>query len=225
MKFLKDATDSFPWKTRDIPIIVDLPYAHKILKDRCSHRIEDCLFCQKVMKEAIDICFSKYYWVRVIAVILDPRFKMDGLQLHYKEVCGSDADRYLEKINKDFRDVYDKFAATDSSNSKSYEMLDAMGRPSSPKSELDRYFDLLKVTRDKQFDLLAWWRSNAPSFPTLARMARDYLALGIPSADDAATGALPALRDYLNLSFFVYCLPEIKTPLVCLKGFLGSAEN
>ncbi|GAY65131.1 hypothetical protein CUMW_238880 [Citrus unshiu] len=104
-------------------------------------------------------------------------------------------------------------------------MLDAMGRPSSPKSELDRYFDLLKVTRDKQFDLLAWWRSNAPSFPTLARMARDYLALGIPSADDAATGALPALRDYLNLSFFVYCLPEIKTPLVCLKGFLGSAEN
>ena len=72
--------------------------------------------------------------------------------------------RYLVKINKDFRDVYDAYVATDSSDSKSYEMLDAIGRPctsSSSKSELDRYFNLLKVPSDQQFDILAWWRGNA----------------------------------------------------------------
>ncbi|KAH9754280.1 zinc finger BED domain-containing protein DAYSLEEPER [Citrus sinensis] len=223
LKFLKRLTISFMWGTCDIPIIVDLPYVHKILKDRCNHPIEDCPFCEKVMKKAIDIFFTKYYLVRVIAVILDPRFKMDGLQLHYKEIYGSDADRYLEKMNKDFRDVYDEYAATDSSNSKSYEMLDAMGRPSSPKSELDRYFNVLKVPRDKQFDILAWWRSNAPSFPTLARMARDYLAI----EKHFAPNAVELIDDivYIDDNFDFDELPEIITPLVCLKGLLGSAEN
>ena len=83
---------------------------HKILTDRCNHPIEDCPFCKKVMKEAIDPLFSKYYLARVIAAILDPRFKMDAVQLHYKEIYGSDADRYIVKINKDFRDVYDAYA-------------------------------------------------------------------------------------------------------------------
>ena len=139
---------------------------------------------------------------------------MDGLQLRYKEIYGSDADRYLEKVNKDFRDVYNEYAPPDSSNSKSYEMLDALGRPSSPKSELDRYFDLLKVPRYKQFDILAWWRSNAPSFPTLARMARDYLALGITSADDAAKRALFDLIDDVDCIYGFREIPEIITPLV-----------
>ncbi|KAK9200952.1 hypothetical protein WN944_016153 [Citrus x changshan-huyou] len=143
---------------------------------------------------------------------------MDGLQLRYKEIYGSDADRYLEKVNKDFRDVYNEYAPPDSSNSKLYEMLDAMGRPSSSKSELDRYFDLLKVPRDKQFDILAWWRSNAPSFPTLARMARDYLALEITAADDDAREALFYLID--DVDYIKYDLPEIITPLA-----LGNGNN
>ena len=177
------------------------------------------------MKEAIDPLFSKYYLARVIAAILDPRFKMDAVQLHYKEIYGSDADRYLEKINEDFRDVYDAYVATDSSDSKSYEMLDALGRPSSPKSELDRYFDLLKVPRYKQFDILAWWRSNAPSFPTLARMARDYLALEITTADAAAKHALFALIHDVDCIYQFPGIPEIITPLLLLKGFLSSPEN
>ncbi|KAH9783594.1 zinc finger BED domain-containing protein RICESLEEPER 1 [Citrus sinensis] len=225
LKLLEDVSISISWERRDIPIIVDLPYVHKILKDRCNHTIEDCLLCQKVMKGAIDLFFSKNYSVRVIAVILDPRLKMDGLQLRYKEIYGSDADRYLEKVNKDFRDVYDAYAATASSNSKSYEMLDAMGRPSSPKSELDLYMKELKVPAVKKFDKLAWWRGNAPFYPTLARMARDYLALEITTADAAAKHALFALIHDVDCIYQFPGIPEIITPLLLLKGFLSSPEN
>ncbi|GAY65501.1 hypothetical protein CUMW_241600 [Citrus unshiu] len=224
-KFLFDVNDSFLWrKTRDIPIIVDLPYVHKILKDRCNHTIEDCLFCQKVMKGAIDLYFSNYYSIKVIAVILDPRLKMDGLQLHYKEIYGSDADRYIEKVKKDFRDVYDAYEATDSSNSKSYRMLDAT---SSPKSELDLYMKELKVPAVQQFDKLAWWRGNAPFYPTLARMARDYLVLEEPFDHGAAAERVLSnlLYDYDIVTIRFCDLPEIITPLLSLKRFLISAEN
>ncbi|XP_052292013.1 zinc finger BED domain-containing protein RICESLEEPER 3-like [Citrus sinensis] len=225
LKLLEDVSISISWERRDIPIIVDLPYVHKILKDRCNHTIEDCLLCQKVMKGAIDLFFSKNYSVRVIAVILDPRLKMDGLQLRYKEIYGRDADRYIEKVNKDFRDVYDAYAATDSSNSKSYEMLDAT---SSPKSELDLYMKELKVPAVKKFDKLAWWRGNAPFYPTLARMARDYLALKKPFDGAVDEGALfDLLWDMGDITpKFKFCdLTEIITPLLCLKGFFISAEN
>ncbi|GAY65130.1 hypothetical protein CUMW_238870 [Citrus unshiu] len=125
--------DTLPVENTVIFQYCKLPYAHKILTGSMhSHRIEDCLFCQKVMKEAIDICFSKYYWVRVIAVILGPTVQ-NGWVCNFttKRFVAVMLIDYLEKINKDFRDVYEKFADTDSSNSKSYEMLDAMGRPSS----------------------------------------------------------------------------------------------
>ncbi|KAH9783596.1 zinc finger BED domain-containing protein RICESLEEPER 1 [Citrus sinensis] len=225
LKFLNDVIDSFLWWEGEIPIIVDLPYVHKILKDRCNHTIEDCLFCQKVMKGAIDLFFSKNYSVRVIAVILDPRLKMDGVQLHYKKIYGRDADRYIEKVAKDFRDVYDAYAATDSNSSKSYPMLDAT---SSPKSELDLYMKELKIPAVQQLDILAWWRGNAPFYPTLARMARDYLALEEPFNDEFDEGALIDLLcdiDHMNYKFKFCDLSEIITPLLLLKGFFNSAEN
>ncbi|KAH9783604.1 zinc finger BED domain-containing protein DAYSLEEPER [Citrus sinensis] len=211
LKFLKDAAVGFSSGKCDTPIIVDLPYVHKILKDRCNHPIEDCLFCKKVMKAAIDLYFSNYYSIRAIAVILDPRFKMDGVQLRCKEIYGSDADRYLEKINEDFRDVYDAYAATDSDNSKSYEKLDAIRRPSSPKSKLDLYMKELKVPAVEQFDILAWRRGNAPFYPTLARMARDYLALKSPFDHRAAAEGAMAVIDKDVLCHYLYDkdIPEI----------------
>lgn len=227
LKFLKDVAAGLSSGKCDIPIIVDLPYVHKILKDRCNHPIEGCLFCENVMKGAIDLFFGKYNLVRVIAIILDPQFKMDGVQLRCEEIYGSDADRYFEKLVKDFRDVYDAYVAADSSNSETYEMLDAMGRPctsSSPKSELDLYMKELKVPAVEEFDILAWWRGNAPFYPTLARMARDYLA--IPCSIDLVDEVHELLNGYCCADIIDFgVLPEIMTPLAYLKVFLSDAES
>ena len=47
------------------------------------------------------------------------------------------------------------------------------------KLELDRYLedDLMPTTVN--FDILAWWKSNGPKYPTLQRIARDILAIPV----------------------------------------------
>jgi hypothetical protein len=49
------------------------------------------------------------------------------------------------------------------------------------KSELDDYLSeaLKQLFVDAQFDILSWWKIKAPRYPTLARLARDILAVPI----------------------------------------------
>ena len=49
------------------------------------------------------------------------------------------------------------------------------------RSELDNYLDddVLSDMRDKQFDILAWWKSNTTIYPILSRMARDILVIPV----------------------------------------------
>ncbi|KAJ4723477.1 Zinc finger BED domain-containing protein [Melia azedarach] len=173
---------------------------------------------------------EKHNLVLVIAVILDPRFKMDIVQLWYNKIYGRDSDRYHEKIIHGFTDVYNKYYAkvsesedTTSSSSSSY--LDAMGRPckSSPKSssELERYLNDPKVLSVQEFDILSWWRAYTPIFPTLARMARDFLAL--PLMYKRYNGIYPP-----DWSSIIKCQDldaDIKLALLCLSKWLNSHEK
>ncbi|KAJ4723465.1 Zinc finger BED domain-containing protein [Melia azedarach] len=167
---------------------------------------------------------EKYNLVLVIAVILDPRFKMDIVQLWYNKIYGRDSDRYLEKIIHDFTDVYNKYYAkaseSEDTTSSSSSYLDAMGRPCkfSPKSssELERYLNESKVPSVQKFDILAWWRAYAPIFPTLSRMARDFLAIPL-------NGTYPPDCYYI---FECKDLDEdIKPALSCLTQWLNSHEK
>ena len=43
--------------------------------------------------------------------------------------------------------------------------------------ELDQYLENDLMPRIVDFDILAWWKSNGPKYPTLQRIARDILAI------------------------------------------------
>ena len=45
------------------------------------------------------------------------------------------------------------------------------------KLELGHYLEDDQMPRTLEFDILAWWKSNGPKFPTLQRIARDILAI------------------------------------------------
>ena len=45
------------------------------------------------------------------------------------------------------------------------------------KLELGHYLEDDQMPRTLEFDILAWWKSNGPKFPTLQRIARDILTI------------------------------------------------
>ena len=47
------------------------------------------------------------------------------------------------------------------------------------KLELDHYLEDDLMPRTMDFDILAWWKSNGPKYPTLQRIARDILAIPV----------------------------------------------
>ncbi|KAJ4723563.1 Zinc finger BED domain-containing protein [Melia azedarach] len=180
-----------------------------------------------VKQEFLDSYCSKSNLVLMMAVVLDPRFKMDIVQLWYNKIYGIDADRYLKKIINDFNNIYNEYCAKafepgfeDAASSTSY--LDAMGRSStsshnvisSKSSELERYLNEPKFPSIENFDILAWWRAYNPVFPTLARMARDFLAVPVAVDNDE----LFSLR-FDTVDCIVNCEDlddDVKPALLCL---------
>ncbi|KAJ4723458.1 Zinc finger BED domain-containing protein [Melia azedarach] len=181
--------------------------------------------------EKLASALEKYKLVLVITVVLDPRFKMDIVQLWYNKIYGHDADSYLKEIGDNFTGIYNKYyAKVSESNSEdaTTSYLDVMGRPCKSShnifipdksSELERYLNESKVPSVEKFDILSWWRAYTPIYPTLARMARDFLALPI-HVDEL--GKL-AYRSHWIVDYIVDCKDlddDIKSALTCLIEWL-----
>ncbi|KAJ6859929.1 hypothetical protein NC651_036298 [Populus alba x Populus x berolinensis] len=91
-----------------------------------------------------------------------------------------------------------------------------------PKSDLDRYLGEPVENRDKVSDVLAWWRVNAPRFPALGKMARDFLAIPISTILSKSTISGEATK--VNPSFNGLG-PEIIEAFICGQDWLESPEN
>ncbi|TXG68882.1 hypothetical protein EZV62_003817 [Acer yangbiense] len=130
--------------------------------------------------------------VLAVAAVLDPRFKMDVVKYWYKKIYGSEWETQLTTFTNYFTFVYNEYAkgTNDEKNSSiSYKMLDPSGKPHKSSHDLDHvrslnfelhlYLEDVKFPLIDNFDILEWWRVNSQYFPTLARMARDFLAIQI----------------------------------------------
>ncbi|GKU98396.1 hypothetical protein SLEP1_g11407 [Rubroshorea leprosula] len=92
----------------------------------------------------------------------------------------------------------------------------------SEKTELDKYLGEDVEDDNDDFDLLGWWKLNAPRFPVLAAMARDVLAFPISTvASESAfsTGGrvLDAFRSSLT--------PRMAQALICAQDWLRNKSR
>ncbi|XP_038984879.1 zinc finger BED domain-containing protein RICESLEEPER 1-like [Phoenix dactylifera] len=89
----------------------------------------------------------------------------------------------------------------------------------SKRSELDSYLDddVLPDLENKEFDILAWWKSNATVYPILSRIARDVLAIPVSTVSSESafsTGGRVVDQYRSSLS------PSTVKALVCTQDWL-----
>ena len=103
------------------------------------------------------------------------------------------------------------------------EFLSQNRRSRQKRSELDNYLeDAVVVELNEEFNILQWWRKNSELYPTLAKMARDFLAIQVSTvASESAFSAAGRLTDHLRSSM----TPETIEALICSKDWFISIDE
>ncbi|KAJ0035541.1 hypothetical protein Pint_25917 [Pistacia integerrima] len=225
-KLLKEAADSLS-ESKYTTLNVYFPKLCDLFMRLLQWEKSDNCYVSQLASSMRDKYFDNYWssckLALVIAIVLDPRFKLDIVECWYKEIYGDDeAKRHFKEITDDVKTVYYKYA-------KGPRMLDAMGRPcsssqnTSAQQELDHYLKEPKFPSVEEFDILAWWCDNSTKFLTLARMASDFLAIPISNTGIADS---PSLKiEFQNIFYCEGLDVEIRNALICTKSWLESPQK
>ncbi|KAH9762673.1 BED-type domain-containing protein [Citrus sinensis] len=166
------------------------------------------------VKNMADNMIGKFlkYWdeisgVLVMAVILDPRYKMMLINYYYPKIYVVGLENQLKRVRElcdEMMNYYEaKFATT------RYGVV-------------DRYLEDPLVKRTPDFDVLQWWKMNKGKYPILAEMAKDLLAIPVTTvASESAfsTGGrtLSPHRSRLH--------PDTLEAIMCSQHWLWATSN
>jgi hypothetical protein len=219
--------------------VLDVCYIYKnLLSWEKSEHAYVCSMAKR-MKVNLDRHWSEWSFAFGILLVLDPRCKLKFVQYGFLLMYGSDASKYLLAFRSKLTCMYTSYAndtgyiaspTSDISCLLSYD-LDSDGKflgfcewlkVDPPKSDLDQYLGEPVENRDKVSDVLAWWRVNAPRFPALGKMARDFLAIPISAILSKSTISGEATK--VNPAFNGLG-PETIEGFICGQDWLESPEN
>ncbi|XP_031276930.1 uncharacterized protein LOC116135375 isoform X2 [Pistacia vera] len=128
--------------------------------------------CETVshFRKNIDKLWNGSMLVLVTRVILDPRFKKDFIVKKLcEEMYDNDVGARLIGIIDDVTNIFNEYVKETNNPMSSF----------SQESELNRYYSDSKCPLDEGLDILQWWRDKSSTYPTVARMARDFLSIPI----------------------------------------------
>ncbi|XP_034898864.1 zinc finger BED domain-containing protein RICESLEEPER 2 isoform X2 [Populus alba] len=200
------------------------------------------------MKVKFDEYWSENSLTFGILAVLDPRYKYDLVEYGYEQIYNSDAELHLWRFRHDLKRVYSKYASGSNSLESSAPTTADMSCSSynlnsgdklcgfkqwqkhkydsnmgdSQKSELDQYLEEPSVNLAMDSDILGWWRANALKFPTLGKMARDFLAVPISAILSKSNFIDEIMKTNPAISGLN---PEIVEALVCGQDWLESPKR
>ncbi|KAK0599462.1 hypothetical protein LWI29_005481 [Acer saccharum] len=128
-------------------------------------------------------CWEQSNLILAVAAVLDPRFKMDIVKHWYKKIYGDECETQLATFMNYLISVHNEYAMG-TNNFRSSILYDISGNSSHDQDSGRSFnFELHLYLQDfpliKDFDILKWWRLHSRNFPTLAKMACDFLSIKI----------------------------------------------
>ncbi|XP_048502686.2 zinc finger BED domain-containing protein RICESLEEPER 2-like [Beta vulgaris subsp. vulgaris] len=190
-----------------------------------SEDFEMCVIASK-MKEKYDKYWGdveKMNMLIFIAVVLDPRYKLDYVewmitQIYRVDVASTLITNLREALNAMYEE-YRGFSSSDVLKEESKYKKHKFEKEGDAKIELDKYLD--EDTEDEdEFDILGWWKFNSARFPTMGSMARDVLA--VPISTVASKSAFSTGGRFLD-SFRSSLTPRVVEGLVCAQNWLHAS--
>ncbi|XP_050278193.1 zinc finger BED domain-containing protein RICESLEEPER 2-like [Quercus robur] len=149
------------------------------------------------MLEKFDCYWNVIHGVMAVAIILDPRYKIELLEYYFPIIYGNEADNEIQRIRDICYEMIRDYSSrrmgkegtrgpcvgedlqVDDSLMDFERYLSQKKRGGNIKLELDHYLEDDLMPRIMDFDILAWWKSNEPKYPTLQRIARDILTIPV----------------------------------------------
>ncbi|KAL6659026.1 hypothetical protein ACP70R_003066 [Stipagrostis hirtigluma subsp. patula] len=202
----------------------------------------DEVFDVRETQMKFDKLWRKWYLWLSLAVILDPRYKFRFLVFCLNEAYGNDAKRYILEVRGKMYELFlqyschvDQESGEDLNQRNNDLQLDTHGNvpvhgssqnyiEQSAHEELGELIGYLEgevIPENVPFDILKWWKDNATTYPTLARLARDILA--IPGCAVAAESAFDETDERVSL-FNRKVSPEVVEALICTQDWIKSSE-
>ncbi|KAK2645040.1 hypothetical protein Ddye_020235, partial [Dipteronia dyeriana] len=206
----------------------------------------------KAMSNQMYTKFNKYWFdfstILAIAIILDPRYKMEFVMFVYERLYGAES-KQLEEVKGKLFALFNEYVTSSTGRSTI--------RPSPPsypstssgrqrvddldlvlldfdnningdivdiqRTQLDLYLEERRLERSIDLNILDFWKGNEPRYPELAAMARDVLSVPISTvASESAFSMGGRVLDQFRSSL----LPNVAEALVCSRDWiLGNGGN
>lgn len=164
----------------------------------------------KLMADGMIEKFLKYWqeihMVLVMAVILDPRFKMLMIEFYFPKIYAVGVVEQIKRVRDLCEEIFNYYEVTSTAltcgavaesslavghslkdqrqlgflNWAAFEAFASQNtKLTKSQSELERYLEEPLVERTADFDVLTWWKMNKDRYPVLAEIAKDILAIPV----------------------------------------------
>ena len=204
------------------------------------------------MAQLMLLKFDKYWQdmseILGVACIFDPKYKKKFIEYYFSMVYGGVKELYVGKVVTLCRELVEEYQLK---FSPTVYCFDYTGSSSSTRStgdsykkatkwmtgfddyvnngdcavvadELDSYLDEKVIPRMEDFNILSWWKTNANRYPTLARIARDILAIPITTvaSESAFNTSGRVVSSYHNKLH-----PSTLEALMCCQSWLRAYNS
>ncbi|XXG50881.1 hypothetical protein AAC387_Pa02g4780 [Persea americana] len=248
VKFLKcfyDVTNTF---SRAKHLTADL-YFHGVWKIQLHLKEEMESVDSFISKLATEMHgkFDKYWKdyspILAIAVILDPRYKMQFVEFSYKKLYGQNFTGEVTRVHQHLHSLFNEYLRHSSEASasnvsaithqsgcndvavgddvdddlKDFDTFKSQFSTEGQKSQLDLYLQEPKLDRKQELDILNYWKSCKYWYPELSQMARDILAIPVSAV---ASEAMFSVGGKVLDQFHSVLTPQNIEALICSRDWL-----